>query len=305
MHPGYTVPDFSCPGGFSGLDGQNLFRQMNNFMKFRVKLKNKKRIVIKVGTSSLSFHNGRINFHRIEKLARVLSLLRKKGLQVILVTSGAIGVGAARIGMIERPRELPRKQALAAIGQAELIKIYQKFFEAYNQMVAQVLLTKDVVTIPERNRNARRTLSRLLEMELIPIINENDTIATNEIEFGDNDTLSAIVACLVEADLLIILSDIDGLYSADPRTDPSAEIIHTVHEITPELEKLASGAGSSFSTGGMVTKISAAKICQQAGVDCVITNGSDPAVIFEILDGKKVGTHFVAGLPSAIPNVLF
>lgn len=278
---------------------------MHASMKFREKLSTKKRVVIKIGTSSLSFSGGRINFHRIEKLAQVLSLLRKNGLQVLLVTSGAIGVGAARIGMTERPRELARKQALAAIGQAELIKIYQKFFEEHNQLVAQVLLTKDVVTIPERNRNARRTLSKLMDMELIPIINENDTIATNEIEFGDNDTLSAIVACLVEADLLIILSDIDGLYSADPRMDPSAEIIHSVNEITPELEKLASGAGSSFSTGGMVTKISAAKICQQAGVDCVIASGSDPAVIFEILDGKKVGTHFIAGRTSPIPKFLF
>jgi len=272
-------------------------------MKFRENLRTKKRIVIKIGTSSLSFAGGRINFHRIEKLARVLSLLRKNGSQILLVTSGAIAVGAARIGMTERPRELARKQALAAIGQAELIKIYQKFFEENNQLVAQVLLTKDVVTIPELNRNARRTLARLLKMELIPIINENDTIATNEIEFGDNDTLSAIVACLVEADLLIILSDIDGLYSADPRTDPSAEIIHTVKEITPELEKLASGAGSSFSTGGMVTKISAAKICQQAGVDCVIASGSDPAIIFEVLEGKKVGTHFIAGQTSSVFNL--
>lgn len=278
---------------------------MHASMKFRENLSTKKRVVIKIGTSSLSFSGGRINFHRIEKLAQVLSLLRKNGLQVLLVTSGAIGVGAARIGMTERPRELARKQALAAIGQAELIKIYQKFFEEHNQLVAQVLLTKDVVTIPERNRNARRTLSKLMDMELIPIINENDTIATNEIEFGDNDTLSAIVACLVEADLLIILSDIDGLYSADPRMDPSAKIIHSVNEITPELEKLASGAGSSFSTGGMVTKISAAKICQQAGVDCVIASGSDPAVIFEILDGKKVGTHFIAGRTSPIPKFLF
>ena len=276
---------------------------MNGSMKFRENLRTKKRIVIKIGTSSLSFAGGRINFHRIEKLARVLSLLRKNGSQVLLVTSGAIAVGAARIGMTERPRELARKQALAAIGQAELIKIYQKFFEENNQLVAQVLLTKDVVTIPELNRNARRTLARLLKMELIPIINENDTIATNEIEFGDNDTLSAIVACLVEADLLIILSDIDGLYSADPRTDPSAEIIHTVKEITPELEKLASGAGSSFSTGGMVTKISAAKICQQAGVDCVIASGYDPAIIFEVLEGKKVGTHFIAGQTSSVFNL--
>jgi glutamate 5-kinase len=263
-------------------------------MEFRKVLLNKRRVVIKIGTSTLSFENGRINFHRIEKLANVLSALRRKGIEVVLVTSGAIGVGAARIGMTQRPKELNRKQALAAIGQAELMKMYQKFFEENKQLVAQVLLTKDVVAIPQRNQNARRTLTRLMEMGIIPIINENDTIATYEIEFGDNDTLSAIVAALVEADLLIILSDIDGLYS-DPRIETSAEIIHSVFEITPELERLASGTGSSFSTGGMVTKIAAAKICQQAGLDCIITNGSEPSVIFDVLEGKKVGTHFIAG----------
>jgi len=268
---------------------------MTVMMEYRKILKNKKRIVVKIGTSSLSFENGRINFHRIEKLAEVLSTLRKKGIQVVLVTSGAIGVGAARIGMTQKPRELNLKQALAAIGQAELMKMYQKFFEEHNQLVAQVLLTKDVVTIHRRNQHARRTLDRLLDMGIIPIINENDTIATYEIEFGDNDSLSAIVATLIEADLLVILSDIDGLYSADPRMETSAEIIHSVFEITPELEQLASGAGSSFSTGGMVTKIAAAKMCMQAGLDCIITNGSEPAVIFDILEGKKVGTHFVAG----------
>jgi glutamate 5-kinase len=264
-------------------------------MEFRKKLKDKKRIVVKIGTSSLSFSNGRINFHQIEKLAEVLSTLRKNGMQIVLVTSGAIGVGAARIGMTQRPRELNRKQALAAIGQAELMKMYQKFFEEHGQLVAQVLLTKDVVSISRRTQHARRTMDRLMEMNIIPIINENDTIATYEIEFGDNDTLSAIVATLIEAELLIILSDIDGLYSADPRTESTAEIIHSVFEITPELEQLASGAGSSFSTGGMVTKIAAAKMCLQAGLDCLITNGSEPSVIFDILNGKKVGTHFVAG----------
>lgn len=272
-------------------------------MEFRKVLLNKKRVVIKIGTSTLSFQNGRINFHRIEKLADVLSVLRRKGIEVVLVTSGAIGVGAARIGMTQRPRELNRKQALAAIGQAELMKMYQKFFEENNQLVAQVLLTKDVVDIPQRNQNAKRTLIRLMEMGIIPIINENDTIATYEIEFGDNDTLSAIVAALVEADLLIILSDIDGLYSADPRIEASAEIIHSVFKITPQLEQLASGTGSSFSTGGMVTKIAAAKICQQAGLDCIITNGSEPSVIFEVLEGRKIGTHFIAGHQTIINNI--
>jgi glutamate 5-kinase len=263
-------------------------------MDYREVLKNKHRIVVKIGTSSLSYPNGRMNFHSIEKLAYVLSALRRQGVQVILVTSGAIGVGAGRLGLTKRPHELPKKQALAAVGQAELMKIYQRFFEDYNQIVAQVLLTKDVVEIPSRNQNARSTLMRLLEMDIIPVINENDTIATNEIEFGDNDTLSAIVASLVSADLLIMLSDIDGLYSADPRTEHRAHIIHSVFEITPELEKLAAGAGTSFSTGGMVTKISAAKICLRDGIDCLIASGSDPAILFDVLAGKEVGTHFVA-----------
>ncbi len=270
------------------------------YMDYREALKDKRRIVVKIGTSSLSYPNGRMNFHSIEKLAYVLSAIRQRGVQVILVTSGAIGVGAGRLGLTERPKELAKKQALAAVGQAALMKIYQKFFEEYNQTVAQVLLTKDVVTIPGGKQNASRTLHKLLDMDIIPIINENDTIATYEIEFGDNDTLSAIVASLIEADLLVILSDIDGLYSADPRTVDSAEIIHSVLEVTPELEQLASGAGSSFSTGGMVTKITAAKICQKDGIDCLITSGSDPAIIFDILAGKEVGTHFVANTKKTV-----
>lgn len=259
----------------------------------RTSLKNKQRIVVKIGTSSLSYSNGRLNFQRIEKLAYVLSAIRKRGIQVTLVSSGAIGVGAGRIGMNEKPVNLAQKQALAAIGQAELIKIYQKFFSNYNQIVAQVLLTKDVLDNSVRHRNAKSTIERLLQMEIIPIINENDTISTYEIEFGDNDTLSAIVAKLIQSDLLIMLSDIDGLYSADPRITDNAEIIHTVTEITPELEKLANGAGTSFSTGGMITKLAAAKICYKENIDVVITNGSVPEIIFNVLEGKKVGTHFV------------
>jgi glutamate 5-kinase len=271
-------------------------------MDYREVLKSKKRIVVKIGTSSLSYSNGRMNFHSIEKLAFVLSAVRRRGVQVVLVTSGAIGVGAGRMGLTKRPHELARKQALAAVGQAELMKIYQKFFEEYNQMVAQVLLTKDVVTIPLRNRNAKSTLKKLLDMDIIPIINENDTIATYEIVFGDNDTLSAIVASLIDADLLVMLSDIDGLYSADPRISADAEIIHTVNEITPELEQLASGAGSSFSTGGMVTKISAAKICLRQQIDCIIASGSDPAILFDVLEGKEIGTHFVAHQTKELKN---
>ncbi len=195
-----------------------------------------------------------------------------------------------------------KKQALAAIGQAELIKIYQKFFEDNDQIVAQVLLTKDIVTIPSRQKNAKNTLKKLLSMGIIPIINENDTIATNEIEFGDNDTLSAHVAELISADLLIMLSDINGLYSADPKTESSARIIHTVHEITSRIEKIATNSGTSFSTGGMSTKIAAVKICTKANVDTVITNGSDPAVVFRILDGEKIGTLFLAKSAKLIKN---
>lgn len=263
-------------------------------MKYRETLKNKKRIVVKIGTSTLSYPNGRLNFQLVEKLAYVLSALNKRGIQVILVSSGAIGVGGGHLGLTSRPEELAKKQALAAVGQAELIKIYQKFFEEYSQLIAQVLLTKDVVTIPARNENAKNTLLKLLSMDIIPIVNENDTIATYEIEFGDNDTLSANVAELISADLLIMLSDIDGLYSADPKTESSANIIHDVRNITPELEKLATTSGTAFSTGGMVTKIAAAKICSAANIDTVITNGSDPEIIFEILDGKEIGTHFIA-----------
>jgi len=256
--------------------------------------KNKKRIVVKIGTSSLSYANGRLNFQRIANLSYVLSSLRNRGLEIVLVSSGAIGVGAGRLGLVDRPTELSKKQALAAIGQAELMKIYQKFFEEFNQTVAQVLLTKDIVTIPDRHQNAKNTLLKLIGMGIIPIINENDTISTFEIEFGDNDTLSADVAQLIEADLLILLSDIDGLYSADPKKEKQAEIIRSVETITPELEKLASGTGNSFGTGGMITKISAAKICIDAHIDTIITNGNDPSIIFDILDGKEVGTHFVA-----------
>ncbi|MBN2215038.1 MAG: glutamate 5-kinase [Bacteroidales bacterium] len=268
----------------------------------RKSLKYKKRIIVKIGTSSLSYQNGRLNFQRIEKFAYILSTLRRKGIQVTLVSSGAIGVGAGRLGMSEKPDDLAKKQALAAIGQAELIKIYQKFFSDHNQIVAQVLLTKDVINNPVRHRNARSTLERLLEMEIIPIINENDTISTYEIEFGDNDTLSAIVAKLIQADLLIMLSDIDGLYPADPRLTDHVEIIHTVRKITPELEKLANGAGTSFSTGGMKTKLAAAKICNQENIDVVITNGSVPENIFGIMEGKEIGTHFLSNKINLIKN---
>jgi len=271
-------------------------------MDYRNNLKYKTRIVIKIGTSTLSYLNGRLNFQLVEKLAKVISEIKQRGIQIVLVSSGSIGIGAGRLGLTAKPDKLSKKQALAAIGQAELIKIYQKFFEDNNQIVAQVLLTKDIVTIPSRQKNAKNTLKKLLSMGIIPIINENDTIATNEIEFGDNDTLSAHVAELINADLLIMLSDINGLYSADPKTESSARIIHTVHEITPQIERIATDSGTLFSTGGMSTKIAAVKISSKANIDTVITNGSDPAVVFKILDGENIGTLFLAKSSKFIKN---
>jgi glutamate 5-kinase len=253
---------------------------------------NSKIIVVKVGTSTLSYPNGKLNFQRIEKLASVLSGLQQKGKKMILVSSGAIAVGSGKLGLKSKPTETADKQALAALGQAELMKIYQKLFEAQNQKVAQVLLTRDIVDIPERRKNASNTLSALLSMNVIPIINENDTVATDEIVFGDNDTLSANVACLVNADMLVMLSDIDGLYSADPGKDPTATIIPLITEITGELEKSAMGSGNSFGTGGMITKISAAKICQPQGIKVSITNGAYPEVLNQILEGTPTGTLF-------------
>jgi glutamate 5-kinase len=261
-------------------------------MSTRDNLKNKQRIVIKIGTSSLTFPNGKLNFQRIERLVKVLNELASKGHHVILVSSGAVAVGSSRLGMEQKPVTLVEKQALAAIGQAELIRIYQKFFDEFGQLVAQVLLTRDVITTNARRRTARDTMNALLDMHIIPIINENDTVSTAEIEFGDNDTLSAYVSELVNADLLVLYSDIDGLYSADPRKVADASIIPLVEDITPSIELMASGSGSGFATGGMATKIAAAKICMEAGIDMIITNGANPAVIHDILAGDEIGTLF-------------
>ena len=260
----------------------------------RENLKNTRRIVIKVGTSTISFENGKMNFTRLEKLTMVLSDVINSGREVVLVSSGAIGVGAGRLKMEEPPVALVARQALAAIGQAELIRIYQKFFDVYNQMVAQVLLTRDGLDDEERALNAKNTLNELLRMKIIPVINENDTVSTAEIQFGDNDTLSANVAVLIDADLLIILSDIDGLYTDDPRNGSGAEIIRTVTDITPEIENYAAGGTSSFTKGGMKTKINAAKICMSNYIDMVIINGSDPATIHSVFSGEETGTYFTA-----------
>ncbi len=259
------------------------------------KLSQKKRIVIKVGSSTLSFSNGRINLQRIESLATVLTKIHQDEVEVILVTSGAVAVGGGILGINKKPHNLSEKQALAAIGQAELIRIYQKFFMEYDQVVAQVLLTKDSIVNPVRRENACNTLNSLLNMDILPIINENDTVSTQGVEFGNNDILSANVAVLIKADLLIMLSDIDGLYSADPKKVVNATFIPIVTEISPGLEKGARGSKNSFGTGGMTTKLDAVKICFEAGIDTILTNGKEPEIIYDIIKGKEIGTYFVSG----------
>jgi glutamate 5-kinase len=227
-------------------------------------------------------------------LVRTLVDVHNSGKHVILVSSGAIATGASKMGLDKKPEDKIKKQALAAIGQAELIKIYDKFFEEYNKTVAQVLLTKDGVENPTRRKNAMNTINEILNMGIIPIINENDTVSTLEIEFGDNDTLSAIVSSLISADLLIILSDIDGMFTGDPKMDESAKLISHVHDLSKDLESYIFEHRSAFGTGGMASKIVAARHCLEHNIDMVITNGSDPSIIFDVLEGREVGTHFVS-----------
>lgn len=263
-------------------------------MNIREKLKESKRVVIKVGTSTILYDNGKINLHRIELLARELSDLKNQGKEVILVTSGAIGVGVVRMGLAKKPSEVRKKQALAAIGQEMLIHLYDKFFAEYGQITGQVLLTKENSVQHHQYTHSRNALLTMLEMGVIPIINENDAVAIDELKIGDNDTLSATVASLVDADLLIILSDIDGVYTANPQTHPEATIISEIAEITPEVERMAGGAGSSMGTGGMATKIEAAKIATASGVTMLIASGSEKNVIRAIIDGEDKGTIFPA-----------
>lgn len=252
------------------------------------------RIVVKVGTSTLAHATGRLNIRHVEELVKVLSDLKNAGHQVILVSSGAIGMGVGKLNLPGKPSDMPTKQAAAAVGQCELMYTYDKLFLQYNHTVAQVLLTGEDVDHPERRENFENTMERLLELGALPVINENDTIATAEIKVGDNDTLGAIVACCTKADLLVLLSDIEGLYTADPRKDPNAKLIPTVEEVTPEIEALAGGVGSSLGTGGMATKLRAAKMVIAQGCVMVITNGEHPERLYDIAEGKDVGTRFVA-----------
>ena len=250
------------------------------------------RIVIKLGTSTLTHATGHLNIRRVELLAKVISDIKNAGHQVILVSSGAIGMGVGKLGLRCRPSDIPTKQAAAAVGQCELMYIYDKLFGDYHHTVAQLLITGDDVKNERRHQNFSNTLNRLLELGALPILNENDTVATDEIVIGDNDTLAAIVAESVKADLLILLSDIDGLYTADPHTHPEATLIAEIPEITREIWDLAGGAGSSLGTGGMATKLQAAKICLDSGCAMVIANGNTPEKLYDILDGKPIGTLF-------------
>ena len=251
------------------------------------------RIVIKVGTSTLAYPTGLINIRRVEELCRVMSDLKNAGHELVLISSGAIGMGVGKLGLGKRPTDIPTKQAAAAIGQCELMYTYDKLFGEYNHTVAQILLTGADIENEIRRKNFHNTMFRLLEFGVLPVINENDTVATEEIVIGDNDTLGAIVAANVDADLLILLSDIDGLYTKDPHKYADAELIPVVEALTPEILALAEGKGSEFGTGGMKTKVRAAEIAVAAGIDMIIANGSEPNLLYNVIDGKPFGTRFV------------
>ena len=250
------------------------------------------RIVVKIGTSTLAHGTGHLNIRRVEQICKVLSDIKNSGHELILVSSGAIGMGVGKLGLRQRPTDMPTKQAAAAVGQCELMYTYDKLFAEYHHTVAQLLITKEDIACEARHINFSNTLNRLLELGALPILNENDTIATDEIVIGDNDTLAAIVAESVKADLLVLLSDIDGLYTADPHSDPEAKLIHRVHKIDEEIMALAGISSTSLGTGGMVTKLRAAEICLRCGCDMVIANGRNPDLLYDILDGKQIGTYF-------------
>lgn len=251
------------------------------------------RIVIKIGTSTLAHKSGLLNIRRVEQLCKVISDLKNAGNEIIMVSSGAIGMGAGKLSLKDKPSDIPTKQAAAAVGQCELMYTYDKLFSEFNHTVAQILVTGEDTEDVSRRQNFQNTVMRLLELGALPIVNENDSVATDEIVIGDNDTLGAIVAAAAGAELLIILSDIDGLYTADPHKDNSAVLLKRVEKITPEIKEMTGGAGSKFGTGGMTTKIKAAEIALDAGIEMVIANGENPDILYDIVDGKDVGTRFL------------
>ncbi|SHJ89768.1 glutamate 5-kinase [Paramaledivibacter caminithermalis] len=257
-------------------------------------LKDIKRIVVKVGTSTLTHPTGLLDLNRIESIVRQLTNIHNQGIEIVLVSSGAIGAGMGKLGLEERPKTIPEKQAAAAVGQGVLLHMYEKLFSEYGKTVAQILLTKEDILNRKRFLNARNTFFTLFNQGVIPIVNENDAVVVDEIKFGDNDTLSAMVTSLVEADFLILLSDIDGLYDSNPKENPDAKLISYVDNISDEIKEAAGGAGTSFGTGGMITKIKAAEIAVSAGSSMIIVNGSSPNIINEIVEGKDIGTFFMA-----------
>ena len=251
------------------------------------------RIVIKIGTSTLAYATGQLNIRRVEALCKTMSDIRNAGHELILVSSGAIGMGVGKLGLRQRPQDIPGKQAAAAVGQCALMYIYDKLFSEYHHTVAQLLITAENLTNETRHGNFTYTLNRLLELGVVPVINENDTVATEEIVIGDNDTLAANVARSVGAQMLILLSDIDGLYTADPHTDPNARLLPVVRRVDEDIKKLAGVSSTTQGTGGMVTKLRAAEICLDCGCEMVIANGNNPAALYDIVEGKPVGTRFV------------
>ncbi|MBP3315499.1 MAG: glutamate 5-kinase [Clostridia bacterium] len=254
-----------------------------------------RRIVVKVGTSTLTHSTGHLNLRRIEKLVKVLSDMKNSGIQVVLVSSGAVSAGVAKLGFGTIPDAPEIKQAMAAVGQSELMKIYDKLFSVYGHTVAQILMTKDVLTNPDRKSAAVNTFNRLLEMNCLPIVNENDSVSTDELtKFGGNDILSAHVSTLCEADVLLNLSDVNGLYDSDPRTNPDAKLIDRVETLDESVYAIAGGAGTSRGTGGMIAKLNAAKIVTSVGIPMFILNGEDPEILYTLLDGGHVGTYFCA-----------
>lgn len=257
-------------------------------------IKDAKRIVIKVGTSTLTYSTGHLNIRTVESLVKVIADLKNQGREIVLVSSGAVGVGMGKAGLKEKPTDLRTKQALAAIGQCELMNYYGKLFSEYGHTVAQILLTKDVVDDENRYINAKNTFETLLNLGIIPVVNENDSISTDQIEFGDNDTLSAYVSNIIDADVLVILSDIDGLYDKDPNKNADAKLIDKVDKIDDNIKSIAGGTSTNRGTGGMITKIYAADIATKSGTDMIITNGKNPEVLYDIFDGKSVGTLFKA-----------
>ena len=254
-----------------------------------------RRIVVKVGTSTLTHATGHLNLRRIEKLVKVLSDMKNSGIQVVLVSSGAVSAGVAKLGFGTIPDAPEIKQAMAAVGQSELMKIYDKLFSVYGHTVAQILMTKDVLTNPDRKSAAVNTFNRLLEMNCLPIVNENDSVSTDELtKFGGNDILSAHVATLCEADVLLNLSDVAGLYDSDPRSNPDAKLIDRVETLDESVYAIAGGAGTARGTGGMIAKLNAAKIVTSVGIPMFILNGEDPEILYTLLDGGHVGTYFCA-----------